>query len=155
MDTKQAVRFGGNSCTHRKCGKCNQVKPLEEFLLSHSRCTYCLRGKTRADIDDAKRCKEQRRQALAHKSNVCYICNREQPLSEFQIQHKLGRDVVIGRCKQCRKEFIDVLIGATQSMCSSADSCGVDPLVVRGARTERQQREHELYLQWCKKLLQP
>jgi hypothetical protein len=155
MDVDQTNGVGTDTAGLKKCRKCDQFKLLEEFWRSQGRCIYCICGKTRADINDAKRRREHQRLSWAHKSKTCNTCKQEKLWSEFPIRHRRGRDTAADRCKQCSKErlkeFHDMLNRVTRTLHRFVDNCGVEQLVLPGAKTEQERKDQELYIAWCEK----
>lgn len=96
--------------TSKKCLECSQIKALSEFhitrrygdkLFYHSRCKIC-RNAIRTAQRKASRPKKIVKRPPA--SKICIICNITKPVSEFNIQKRVGDTVTkyTARCKECK-----------------------------------------------------
>ena len=99
------------------CNGCAVRKHVKEFYLDRtskdgheSRCILCRYGKTRDQMDEANRIREQdiqkRRARFTHEMKVCNACGVKKSWTDFMIRCKRGPyglyDYAVGRCRQCK-----------------------------------------------------
>jgi hypothetical protein len=71
------------------------------------------------------------------------------------MRHRRAQDTAADRWKQCHKErlkkFHNTLNRVTRTMHRYVDNCGVQQLVLPGAKTEQQRKDQEMYIASCEK----
>jgi hypothetical protein len=132
----------------KKCKKCGVEQPMTEFYMScgykdgyMGQCILCLKGKTRAQMDERRRLAEkntvQRRACWSHKTKVCYDCGVDKSFTDFKVVFKNGPYgpyySAIGRCSQCEKDFAEFLTKHPRTVVTGTS--GLRFLVAQGYNT--------------------